>query len=118
MKKKRKQLFQNFGRSYLGIGWHNLLQTWYVDSPSLGATQQYVWFNLGKRSQSYIGVKITFFVFWSIYSQCGATASWAAQHTTVHLDYALLQQLVSVNFINHLCTVTMPDYYTLVNMRR
>jgi len=43
-------------------------------------------FGLGKRSRSYIGMKITFFVFLSIYSQGGATASWATQHTTVCLD--------------------------------
>jgi len=31
-------------------------------------------------------VKITFFVFLSIYSRGDATASWAARHTTVCLD--------------------------------
>ena len=34
--------------------------------------------NLGKRSRSYIGVKIA--VFLSIYSQCGVLAFWAARH--------------------------------------
>jgi len=59
-----KKLFQNFACLYLGIGW---LQIWYVDSPSLGASLQQIWLNSGKQSQSYIGVKITFFVFLSIY---------------------------------------------------
>ena len=39
--------------------------------------------NLGMKSKSYKGVKIAFFVF---LSQCGTTASWAAQHTTVCFD--------------------------------
>ena len=33
----------------------------------LGASRQQIWLNLGKRSQSYIGVKIMLFVFLSIY---------------------------------------------------
>ena len=54
--------------------------------PSLGAPQQQIWLNLGERPQSYIGVKITFFVLLSIYSESGALASWAAQYTTMCLD--------------------------------
>ena len=84
---KTKKLFQNFVHLYLGISWYDLHQIWYVDSPSSGASQQQIWLNSGKRSRSYIGVKITFFVFLSIYSRCGATASWAAQHTTVCLEF-------------------------------
>jgi len=55
---KTKELSQNFARSYLGIDWHDLVQISYVDLPSCicGA-------NLVKWSQSYIGVKITFFIF-------------------------------------------------------
>ena len=49
-----------------------------VDSPSLGVSLQQIWLNSGKRSRSYIGVKITFFVFLSIYSRGGVAASWAA----------------------------------------
>ena len=85
-KKKTKKLFRNFAGSYLGIGWRDLLQIWYVDSPSWGASLQQVWLNSGEWSQTYIGVKITFFVFLSIHSQCDATASWAARHTIVCLD--------------------------------
>jgi len=33
-RKKQSKLFQNFARSYLGIGWYNLLQIWYVNLPS------------------------------------------------------------------------------------
>jgi len=40
MKKKTKKLFCNFACPYFGIGWHDLLQIWYVDSPSSGASQQ------------------------------------------------------------------------------
>jgi len=43
---KMKKLFQNFVRSYLGIGWRDLLQILYVDSPSWGASLQQVWLNL------------------------------------------------------------------------
>jgi len=87
LRKKMKKLFQNCGRLYLGVGWHDLLQICYIDSPSSGTSQQQIWLNSGKRSWNYIGVKITFFVFLSIYSRCGATASWATQHTTTRLDY-------------------------------
>jgi len=89
MKKKTKKLFWNFARSYLGIGWHDLLQIQYVDLPSSGASLQQIWLNLGKWFQSYIGVKITFFVFLSIYSWCDTTASWATWQTTVCLDQGL-----------------------------
>ena len=65
-RKKTKKLFWNFAHLYLGIGWHDLLQIFYIDSPSSGASQQLVWLNSGKRSGSYIGVKITFLVFLSI----------------------------------------------------
>jgi len=47
MKKKMKKLFRNFARSFLGMGWHDLLQVWYVDSPSLGASLQQIWLNSG-----------------------------------------------------------------------
>ena len=35
---------------------------WYLGLPSLGASQQQVWLNTGKRSRNYSGVKIKFFV--------------------------------------------------------
>ena len=60
-KKKTKKLVWNFARSYLGIGWRDLLQIWYVDPPSSGASLRSIWLNFGKKTQSYIGVKITFF---------------------------------------------------------
>jgi len=77
--RKKKKLFQNFAHLYLAIGWSNLLQIWYLVQGISAA-------NLGKISQSYIGVKITFFVFLSLYSCCSMMASWAARHTTVCLD--------------------------------
>ena len=86
MKEKTKKLFRSFAYLYLGISWHDLLQICYVDSSSSRASQQQIWLNSGKRSWSYIGVKITFFFFLSIYSRGGAMASWAAQHATVCLD--------------------------------
>ena len=47
-----------------------------------------------------MGVKITFFVFLSIYSQGGTMASWAAQHTTVCLSFMLLYNYIPFyNFI-------------------
>jgi len=83
-KKKTKKFFRNFAHLYLGIGWCNLLQIWNVDSPGWGASLPQVWLNSGKWSQSYVGVKIIFFVFLSIYPQGDARASWAARHTTTH----------------------------------
>jgi len=61
-RKKRRNYFETLhAHSYLGIGWRDLLQIWNVDSPSSGASLQHVWSNSGKWSQSYVGVKITFF---------------------------------------------------------
>ena len=85
-KKKTKKLKRNFVRSYLGNGWSDFLQIWYVDSPSWAACLQQIWFQSDKGSQSYIGVKIAFSFFLLIYSRCGAPASWAARHTIVCLD--------------------------------
>jgi len=81
VRNEEEKLFWNFARSYLGIGWSDLLQIWNVDLRYL----QQVWLNSGKWSQSYVGVKITFFVFLSIHSEGDAKASWAAWHTTVCL---------------------------------
>ena len=87
MKKKiTKELFQSFSHSYLRIDWHNLLQIWYVDLPRSGASVEQIWLNWDKWSQSYIGVKITFLILLSIYSQCDTITSWAARHTTVCLE--------------------------------
>ena len=72
-------------------------------SPSLVALLQQIWLNLGKRSQSYIGGKITFFVFLSIYSWCNATASWATWHTTVRLDFACMLPFAITMFLTWLC---------------
>ena len=80
-RKKMKKLIQNFARSYLGIGWRDLPQIWYVDLPSLGPSLQQIWLNSGKCFQSYIGEKITFFVFLSIYSRCDTMASWQPHDT-------------------------------------
>ena len=82
VEEKTKKLFQNFAHSYLGIGRYDLLQIRYVDSTSWGAS-----------------LKITFFVFLSIYSGCDATASWATQHTTMCLDYKLADYMLCLFFI-------------------
>ena len=86
-KKKTKKLKRNFVRSYLGNGWSDFLQIWYVDYPNWAARLQQIWFQSDKGSQSYIGVKIAFSFFLLIYSRCGASASWVARHTIVCLDY-------------------------------
>ena len=62
-----------------------LAQIWYVDLPTL----QQIWFDSDKKSQSYIGVKIMFNIFLSIYSWCGVMASWAARHTIVCVDTSI-----------------------------
>ena len=85
-KKKTKKLKRNFVRSYLGNGWSDFLQIWYVVYPNWAARLQQIWFQSDKGSQSYIGVKIAFSFFLLIYSRCGAPASWAARHTIVCLD--------------------------------
>ena len=80
-KKKR-----NFGSSYLGNGLIDFHQIWNVYSPSWWATLQQIWFQSDKVSPRYKCVKMTFSFFLSIYSRCGAPASWAARHTIVCLD--------------------------------
>ena len=85
-KKKNEEKKRNFGRSYLGHGFSDFLQIWNVDSPSWRATLQQIWFQSNKVSPRYKSVKMTFSFFLSIYSRCGAPASWAARHTTVCLD--------------------------------
>jgi len=42
MKKINEEIISKFARSYLRIGWHDLLQIWNVDSPSSGASLQQV----------------------------------------------------------------------------
>ena len=43
-----EKLFRNFASSYLGFDWRDLLQIWYVDSPSSGASVERIWLNSGK----------------------------------------------------------------------
>ena len=85
-KKKRRKKKRNFVHSYLGNGFSDFLQIWNVDSPSWRATLQQIWFQSDEISPRYKCVKMTFSFFLSIYSRCGAPASWAAQHTIVCLD--------------------------------
>ena len=60
-RKKIKKLFQNC--SLISQDWlSNLLQILYVDSPNSEASLEQIWLYSGKWSQSYIGVKIVFFV--------------------------------------------------------
>ena len=92
-RKKNEEKKRNFGRSYLGNGLSDFLQIWNVDSPSWRATLQQIWFQSDKLSPRYKSVKMTFSFFLSIYSRCGAPASWAARHTIVCLDLAKQQVL-------------------------
>ena len=85
-KKKRREKKRNFGHSYLGNGLSDFLQIWNVDSPSWRETLQHIWFQLDEVSPRYKCVKMTFSFFLSIYSRCGAPASWAARHTILCLD--------------------------------
>ena len=85
-KKNEEKKKRNVGCSYLGNGLSDFLQIWNVDSPSWRATLQQIWFQSDKLSPRYKSVKMTFSFFLSIYSRCGAPASWAVQHTIVCLD--------------------------------
>ena len=86
---KTKKLKRNFVRSYLGNGWSDFLQIWYIHYPNWTARLQQIWFQSDKGSQSYICVKIAFSFFLLIYSLCGAPTSWAARHTILCLDIYL-----------------------------
>ena len=85
-RKKNEEKKTNFGHSYLGNGLSDFLQIWNADSPSWRATLQQIWFQSNEVSPRYKCVKMTFSFFLSIYSRCGAPASWAARHTIVCLD--------------------------------
>ena len=85
-RKKKRRKKRNFGHSYLGNSLRDFLHIWNVDSPSWWATLQQIWFQSDKVSPRYKSVKMTFSFFLSIYSRCGAPASWAARHTIVCLD--------------------------------
>ena len=117
-KKKTKKLKRNFVRSYLGNGWTDFLQIWYVDSHNWPAQQ--IWFQSDKGSQNYIGVKIAFSFFLLIYSRCGVPVSWAARHTIMCLD--LHETNYEVHNM-HVCmhTLTRIPYnvycYTKVSLR-
>ena len=103
---KTKKLKRNFVRSYLGNGWSDFLQIWYVDYPNWAARLQQIWFQSDKGSQSYIGVKIAFSFFLLIYSRCGAPASWAARHTIVCLD---LKSNYTIQ-VDHEYIIKIPQY--------
>jgi len=64
-----------------------------IGLPTWQISLQQIWLNSGMRSWSYIGVKIMFSFFLSIYSQCSAPTSWATRHNTVCLDTNLLSRL-------------------------
>jgi len=57
-KTKKKNNF--FAQLYLGIGWSDLLQIWYTELPILQTSVLQIWLNSGKRSWSYIGVRMMF----------------------------------------------------------
>ena len=76
------KLWQLISWKWLG----RLLQILYVDYPTTQALLYQIWIQSDKTSQSYVCVKIAFSFLLSIYSQCGAPASWTARHTTVCLD--------------------------------
>ena len=96
--KKTKKKQRNFGHSYLGNGLSDFLQIWNVDSPSWRATLQQIWFQSDEVSPRYKCVKMTFSFFLSIYSRCGAPASWAARHTIVCLDTYIYYRTVHGGF--------------------
>ena len=93
-KKNNEEKKRNFGSSYLRNGLGDFLHIWNVDSPSWRATLQQIWFQSDKPSPRYKSVKMTFSFFPSIYSRCGAPASWAARHTIVCLDLIKNSQAV------------------------
>ena len=95
-KTKKEKKKRNFGHSYLRNGLSDFLQIWNVDSPSWRETLQQIWFQSDEVSPRYKCVKMTFFFFLSIYSRCGAPASWAARHTIVCLDVKMFFENVCV----------------------
>ena len=97
VRKDEEKKNETFGCSYLGNGWSDFLQIWNVDSPSWWATLQQIWLQSNKGSPRYKGVKMTFSFFLSIYSRCGAPASWAIRHTIVCLDISITS--TPANFI-------------------
>ena len=102
-KKKNKEIISEFW-SFVSRDWLARFASNLVSSvSSSGVSQQQIWLNSGERSQSYIhvGVKI---VFLSIYSQCGAMASWAA--TTHYCVSWYVQLLYVILHCNHMHAYT------------
>ena len=95
-KKKTKNKNWNFGLSYLGNAWHDLLQFWNPASPYRRAVPQQIWWSSGKRLRIYGCVKIATLLFLLIYSLRlrAPQASWAARHTTMCLDKIEQQYVV------------------------
>ena len=60
---------RKFGHSYLRNGWDDFLHIWYVDCPTTRVLLLQTWFQLDRRSWSYICVKIKFSLFRSMYSR-------------------------------------------------
>ena len=67
-KKKTKNKKWNFGLSYLGNAWCDLLQFWNAASPYKWAVSQQIWWSLGKKSRIYGCVKIETLLFLLIHS--------------------------------------------------
>jgi len=65
MKNKKKKIMkkfkQNFGHIYFENYWSDFLRIWYVDLPAWRASLPQILLFSGKRSRSYIGMKITVF---------------------------------------------------------
>ena len=122
-KKTKKKKKRNFGHSYLGNGLSDFLQIWNIDSPSWRATLQQIWFQSDEVSPRYKCVKMTFSFFLSIYffsrgnqhplppplaldvevlsiySRCGAPASWA-RHTIVCLDQSVFYVPIKLIYLS------------------
>ena len=75
--RNEEKKWQNFAHLYLGIGWYNLLQIWYVIRKHLSSK------NLDKKSQ--------------VWKSCFSIHS-SARHTTMCLD------LLKHTSLSHMCT--------------
>ena len=83
IRRKKTNKNWNFGLSYLGNAWRNLLQFWNPASPYRRAVPQQIWWSSGKRSLIYECVKIATLLVLLIYSLPFARARGRTTHYRV-----------------------------------
>ena len=115
-RRKNEEKTWNFGLSYLGNTWHDLLQFWNPASPYRHAVPQQIWWSLGKRSRIYECVKISTLLFLLIYSLPFARPGLLGLKFVNDLEYSYKLNIIpTVYQIHHVCILTLIAFWTCSN---